>query len=203
MPKRSLDEAAGVAASPAAAAAADLPGTPWCLIESDPGTFTDLVRMIGVQETQVDEVYGLDDASLAPLEPILGLIFLFRWRPVDDDDGAGEADAARPEGDEEDARRVMKRVYFANQIIENACATQAVLSVVLNAAGIDIGEELQHFRDFTKDFTPALKGLAISNSRLLKQAHHSFARFARPSRSPFAHRSGSVTRTLPTWTWIC
>ncbi len=49
--------------------------------------------------------------------------------------------------------------FFAAQTIQNACGTQAVLSVLLNKAdSIDIGPKLQDFREFTGAF-PADVGL--------------------------------------------
>lgn len=40
--------------------------------------------------------------------------------------------------------------FFAAQTIQNACGTQALLSVLLNKADlIDIGPKLQEFREFT------------------------------------------------------
>jgi ubiquitin carboxyl-terminal hydrolase L5 len=53
----------------------------------------------------------------------------------------------------------------------------ALLNIVNNIPGIDLGENLHHFKEFTMPFTPALRGDAINNFEFVKRVHNSFARY--------------------------
>lgn len=61
-------------------------------------------------------------------------------------------------------------------MVANACATQAILSILMNCSDIDIGEGLRNFKCFVEGMDADMKGLAISNSDLIKSVHNSFAR---------------------------
>ncbi|KAK4554070.1 hypothetical protein LTR86_008911 [Recurvomyces mirabilis] len=155
----------------------------WNTIESDAGVFTFLIESLGVQDVQFEELISLDPESLQELNPI-GVIFLFKYptgeRAPKDKPLDGEFDYAALEGSQEDD----EPVWFAAQTIQNACGTQALLSVLLNKDGepeaesgkITIGPNLKEFKDFTFAFPADLRGEALSNSDLIRDVHNSFAR---------------------------
>lgn len=138
----------------------------WCLIESDPGVFTELIRGFGVAGAQVEELYSIDQDSFNQLKPVHGLIFLFKWIGNTEIDGTFVTDSR------------MDEIIFIKQVIENACATQAILSVLLNLdhSDIDIGSNLKEFKSFVSCFDPETKGMALSNSEIIRQVHNSFSR---------------------------
>ncbi|KAK4127464.1 putative 26S proteasome-associated ubiquitin protein [Parathielavia appendiculata] len=155
----------------------------WNTIESDAGVFTYLLDNLGVKDVQFEELLSLDPDALAQLHPVYGVIFLFKF-PTDTPyragdkplDGTFDQDAA-------------ERLFFAAQTIQNACGTQALLSVLLNKIPdssssfaspdentIDIGPALTEFREFTMALPPEYRGEALSNSELIRDVHNSFAK---------------------------
>ncbi|CAK7308145.1 Ubiquitin carboxyl-terminal hydrolase isozyme L5 [Vulpes lagopus] len=96
----------------------------WCLMESDPGVFTELIKGFGCRGAQVEEIWSLEPENFEKLKPVHGLIFLFKWQPGEEPAGSVVQDSR------------LDTIFFAKQ----------------------------------------MKGLALSNSDVIRQVHNSFAR---------------------------
>lgn len=160
----------------------------WSTIESDEGVFTSLIENLGVKDVQFEELISLDADTIRSLSPVYGVIFLFRWTREKTPNSSTPLDGSY------DPSATENGVFFAAQTIQNACGTQAILSVILNQDTpsstpfpIDIGTELRSFKDFTAAFPPELRGEALSNSEIVRTAHNAFARA-----SPFVDETARV-----------
>ncbi|KAF7299624.1 Ubiquitin c-terminal hydrolase [Mycena chlorophos] len=140
----------------------DLVGEPFAVIESDPAVFTSLARRLGIRGVEFVELYSIDAFAVDHLSP-LGLVFCFLWK----------RDSNKPhEFDDPSA----SRVWFANQLSDDACASQALLNIALNCPNLRIGDGLAMFKHETEHMSPVMKGLAISNSPSIRSAHRALAR---------------------------
>ncbi|VDO68667.1 unnamed protein product [Schistosoma curassoni] len=66
-------------------------------------------------------------------------------------------------------------IFFAHQVVQNSCATHALLSILLNRPEINIGHMLAEFQKATRYLSPEAKGLAIGSMPQLAQAHNRHA----------------------------
>ncbi|KAF2194479.1 ubiquitinyl hydrolase [Zopfia rhizophila CBS 207.26] len=141
----------------------------WNTIESDAGVFTYLIEKLGVRDVQFEELITLEPDELRQAGQIYGVIFLFKYP-------TGETRSDTPKDGSFDYEAA-DNLFFAAQTIQNACGTQALLSVLLNKDGeVDIGKDLREFKEFTGAFPADLRGDALSNSDLIREVHNSFAR---------------------------
>jgi ubiquitin carboxyl-terminal hydrolase L5 len=134
----------------------------WCTIESDPGVFSELISTLGVKDVAVEEIYSLEQEE-QQRELSYGLVFLFKWREEID---------IRQQIDPMD----ISDLFFAKQVVQNACATQAILSVLLNAEGVELGSELNEMKSFGAMLDAETRGMVIGQSDVIRVTHNSFAR---------------------------
>lgn len=187
------------------------------------GVFTELIQHCGAGGVQVEELYALSPEVYAQHEcvgrspqsggpatasvpvarppphtasrPIRGLIFLFKWRKSD-----YESDARETLWPDE-----VPHVFFMKQVIHNACATQALLSVLLNAEGVDVGSMLGNFREMTGGMDPEVRAEppAIAGGR--GAVPHALPGAGSFAARPWAawRRSGRRTTASPGRTPLC
>ena len=95
---------------------------------------------------------------------IYGLIFLFKYIR-----NSGYNPIILNDYDED--------LYFPKQVINNACATQAIIGILLNnEEKLEIGPDLTEFKSFTKLMDPYMKGLSISNCEKIRIEHNKFSK---------------------------
>lgn len=144
----------------------------WNTIVSEPGVFTKLVLNLGVKNVQIEELYSIDSQSLREVAPIHAVIFLFKYSKIDRD----YAKTNQPLDGSYDPEFHQKGIFFAQQTIQNACGTLAVLNALFNSTeDIDVGDELTNLRLFTLDFDPEMCGDTLSNSEIIRTVHNSFS----------------------------
>ncbi len=145
--------------------------TEWMELESDPGLFTLLLEDMGVEGVKVEEVY---DVTQTFEDPVYGYVFLFQWveeRRVRKKAMNEECYITEP--------TILKKMFFAHQIVTNSCATHALLSIMLNceeSATMSLGTTLQQLKLLCKQLDPENRGYAIGNTPELAIAHNQHAK---------------------------
>lgn len=135
--------------------------------------FTELVEKLNVKGIEFNDLYSIDSESLHQLEPVYGVIFLFKYGNVD---AQYARDGNLPLDGVYDTDYQQNGLFFANQTIQNACATQAVLNILLNKTHeVEIGQDLGDFKSFVGGFDGEMIGETISNSDLIRSVHNSFS----------------------------
>ncbi len=72
-------------------------------------------------------------------------------------------------------------LFFAKQVINNACATQAILSILMNnSQNISLGSVLKNLREFSMPLDSYSRGLTLGECNEVRTIHNSFA-----SQEPF------------------
>ena len=144
----------------------------WSLLESDPGLFSELLTDLGVKNVDVEEVWCLDDLILKSEEHTCGIIFLFKWQ-------GGRRSSFNPISSSSSSLSSTNStdpVVFIKQVVQNACGTLALLHVVLNRNGVDIGETLQGLKSFIVNMDGETAGSCLASHEAVRIAHNSFVR---------------------------
>jgi len=147
----------------------------WQLTESDPGVFTELLQLLGTPLV-MDEVYSLDAATLeqqSALVPIQALIFLFKWiaelETAEGDSLGGKVPKTGGTYEHEFAG------FFAKQVVNNSCATLAIINCLGNIPGVPVGPILSNLFEFAPGMDPLTLGEALTSSTELRTIHNSLS----------------------------
>jgi ubiquitin carboxyl-terminal hydrolase L5 len=121
-----------------------------CPTDKPQGVFTYLIEKLGVKDVQFEELAVLEASEIQQLGTVYGVIFLFKY-PT----GETKTEQAKDGKYDEEAAQ---NLFFAAQTIQNACGTQAIVSLLLNREkDVDIGKELREFKDFAGEFPPEVR----------------------------------------------
>uniref|UniRef100_A0A3Q2ZGK7 ubiquitinyl hydrolase 1 n=1 Tax=Kryptolebias marmoratus TaxID=37003 RepID=A0A3Q2ZGK7_KRYMA len=130
--------------------------------------------------------------------PVYGFIFLFKW--IEERRSRRKVNTLVDETSVID-EEIVNDMFFAHQLIPNSCATHALLSVLLNCSGVELGTTLSRIKAFTKGFSPESKGYAIGNAPELARAHNSHAR-PEPRHLPEKQNGISAVRTMEAFHFV-
>uniref|UniRef100_A0A667XVL2 Ubiquitin carboxyl-terminal hydrolase n=1 Tax=Myripristis murdjan TaxID=586833 RepID=A0A667XVL2_9TELE len=167
----------------------------WLELESDPDLCVCLCVSLGVKGVQVEEIYDLQSKCQSP---VYGFIFLFKW--IEERRSRRKVSTLVDETSVID-EEIVNDMFFAHQLIPNSCATHALLSVLLNCSGVELGNTLSRMKAFTKGFSPESKGYAIGNAPELAKAHNSHAR-PEPRHLPEKQNGISAVRTMEAFHFV-
>ncbi|EWC75910.1 hypothetical protein C923_03359 [Plasmodium falciparum UGT5.1] len=186
----------------------------WCLIESNPCIFYDMLKRMGATEISVEDVYSLsyfddyiNNKEIINMNHILGVDTYLGENNKTLDKENNVVDVIELYKNnicmEDKYNKLLKHhsyiygiiflfnigkhyknnkyiehnvpdnLFFAKQVIPNACATQAILSIVLNK-DIELNDEIKNIKTFSLNFDSSMKGLTLSNCTFLRNIHNSY-----------------------------
>ncbi|AYU79124.1 ubiquitin carboxyl-terminal hydrolase [Leishmania donovani] len=135
----------------------------WCLIESDPAVFREIIQTVGVKGVSVEDLIMLDSSMLEQYEHVYGLVLLFKWQSSEQAPPLGTVVKDAP-------------VFFAKQVIHNACATLAIINTLCNYSDqVELGPKVQRYLSFCQELDPEMRGSLLDSFDELREAHNSFA----------------------------
>jgi ubiquitin carboxyl-terminal hydrolase L5 len=133
----------------------------WVEVESEPIYVNTMLRELGVKGVRAEEIVDLELSILALEPPVYGLVFLFQYQ---DSDHIAKGEPCP------------SNVWFANQLpATNACATIALINILLNTKNVELGRPLCYLKEDTMDLTPMERAHCINEHEFIRGVHNSFA----------------------------
>ncbi|NWI28539.1 UCHL5 hydrolase, partial [Sula dactylatra] len=114
----------------------------------------------GCRGAQVEEIWSLEPENFEKLKPVHGLIFLFKWQPGEEPAGSVVQDSR------------LDTIFFAKQCSSSARSFLCVFSGLVSCHIMRCICSVS----LSRPKLVKMKGLALSNSEVIRQVHNSFAR---------------------------
>ncbi|CAZ79626.1 unnamed protein product [Tuber melanosporum] len=134
----------------------------WATTLNDATIFEYIMRQVGCESVAVRELYSMEEDYLREVKSCYGIIFLMPYNEHYETQ-AGEELKDLPDG-----------MWYSNQIADNACASYALLNILMNLNNVPLGTQLEGFREFTLGLLPPHRGQAVDGFKSIKNAHNSF-----------------------------
>ena len=137
----------------------------WCPIDIDCFSITQILQKIKLKGIQAEEIISFPNDIKADNMHALTIIFKSDL-PIHVGNVIPDT---KPD------------LYFCQQILHNAPIPQAILSVILNLEGIQLPQELLHYKEFVKDLPYNMREHTINHLQFFKAACQSYGGANNPS----------------------
>ncbi|KAI6657397.1 Ubiquitin carboxyl-terminal hydrolase isozyme L3 [Oopsacas minuta] len=146
------------------------PKVKWVPLESNPEVMNKFIDVLGVENMQFTDVYGLDPELLGMVpSPCCSLILLF---PVTEK--YEEFRILEEEKYKKDPQSIPASTYYMKQTISNACGTVAIIHCIANSMDDQLVLKEGPLRKLileSKGMTPLEKGKKLETCQELSEAH--------------------------------
>lgn len=174
--------------------------TGWLVLRSTAPNLNAVLTNAGVNGLKLRQLYSCEPPTA---HRIHALILLYKWSPDRGDrvkwnpenSASMFANPAPHHMQDDSAPMPSEEIMFCNQTLDNASATQALITAVVNIvdgkgnhrvkskdedeaalAAFDLGDRISHLKSFLKPLDPILRSAVICSSQVVRSAHNDAAR---------------------------
>ncbi|KAI9470513.1 MAG: ubiquitin carboxyl-terminal hydrolase [Benjaminiella poitrasii] len=140
----------------------------WQTLQPDPGTLTKLCSNLETQGIQIEELKSFDKETMNSLKPVYGVFMLIKHN---NKRSLEEEQLTKKE--ENKSSQNNRQIYFSQQITHEAYAIHALSHILLNSDEIEIGNELNRFKQISQNLTSLLRGITLMNNQHFRKANNS------------------------------
>ncbi|KAK7867838.1 hypothetical protein R5R35_003515 [Gryllus longicercus] len=136
----------------------------WYVLDADCSVYNELMEVIGIKGLELVDLPKVKYHILGGLEPIYGIIFLFKRFYSDEELGP----VIQPPHN---------NIFYIKQINYNANVLHAILSVALNCVSenVSLGSMLDSYKEQFILSNSYSRGFSLKNNEILRQIHNYFA----------------------------